>query len=285
MIVQNKPIKLANRQIYPKSLVFVMGILNCTPDSFFAESRKIEPLKAVEKALQMVENGADIIDIGAESSRPGVNYIEEAEEINRLIPVITELRKKTNCPISVDTRRKNVFKEAFYAGADILNDISALEDDKELALFAAKENVPVILMHKRGNPAEMMTKTCYNDVVAEVKSYLLSRVDYANEMGIKDESIILDPGVGFSKKLQENLCISKNINEFSFDGKYHVLLGASRKTCVGELTGKTVEKRLAGSLAFHLLGIQNGASIVRVHDVEEMVDCVNVLKGFLNDIV
>ena len=168
----------------------------------------------------------------------------------------------------------------FDNGADILNDISALEDDDGLASFAAEQKIPVILMHKKGNPDEMMSNLCYNDIVTDIVSYFKDRISYAHSKGIQDNKIILDPGIGFSKNLSQNIEIISRTFDFSFEGTYPVLIGASRKTCVGQLTGKTAENRLAGTLAVHQLAVQYGASILRVHDVSETSDMLKVLKGF-----
>ena len=257
-----------------------MGIINTTPDSFFSGSRKTNPDEAVQTALKMVEDGADILDLGAESTRPGAMYVSEEEQIKRMLPVLQAIRRKTDCPVSIDTRSLKVFQTMFENGADILNDISALEDDDGLAAFVAKEKIPVILMHKKGNPDVMMSNLCYNDIVTDIVSYFKERISYAHSKEIEDDRIILDPGIGFSKNLSQNIEIISRTFDFSFNGTYPVLIGASRKTCVGQLTGKTAENRLAGTLAVHQLAVQYGASILRVHDVAETADMLKVLKGF-----
>lgn len=273
-------INLCNKTISPKNGVFVMGIINTTPDSFFSGSRKTEPQEAAETALRMVQDGADILDLGAESTRPGAMYVSEEEQIRRMLPVLQEIRKKTDCPVSIDTRSLKVFQTMFDNGADIINDISAFEDDAGLADFAAKEKIPVILMHKKGNPDEMMSNLCYNDIVTDIISYFKERISFAHSKGLQDDRIILDPGIGFSKNLSQNIEIISRAFDFSFNGTYPVLIGASRKTCIGQLTGKTAENRLAGTLAVHQLAVLYGASILRVHDVPETVDMLKVLKGF-----
>ncbi|MBP5793495.1 MAG: dihydropteroate synthase [Spirochaetaceae bacterium] len=279
------PLKLKDRTINPKNGIFLMGILNVTPDSFFAESRATELDKALEKALAMVEDGADIIDIGAESTRPGSLYVSEDEEINRLIPFLKLFRKHSDCPVSIDTRKFNVFKTAFEEGADILNDISALEDSPELAPFCAENKLPVILMHKREKPDVMMQKVCYNDAVSEISAYLKERADFAIKSGIAREKIILDPGIGFAKDFETNCKIIKHTSDFSLDGRYPVLIGASRKQCVGQLTGKPTEERLAGTLAIHQLAVLHGAQYIRAHDVKETADMLKTLKGIECDII
>ena len=278
-------LNLKNRKVFAKNGIFIMGIINCTPDSFYANSRVATVEQAVNTALKMIEQGADVLDLGAESTRPGAEYVSDEEQIARLVPVIKAIREKSDCPISIDCRRLSVFKAAVENGADILNDVSAFEDDENLAEYCAKNDLPVILMHKRANPSQMMQKVQYNDVVAEVAQYLKERVEYSLAKGIKKDKIILDPGVGFAKDLHGNCQIIKNSYAFSLNGEFPVLIGASRKTCIGQLTEKETENRLAGSLALHILAAQHGASWLRVHDVGEMVDCIKMLKGIECDSV
>jgi dihydropteroate synthase len=209
-------INLSGRTILPKNGVFVMGIINTTPDSFFSGSRKTNPDDAVQTALKMVQDGADILDLGAESTRPGAMYVSEDEQIKRMLPVLQAIRKKTDCPVSIDTRSLKVFQTMFDNGADILNDISALEDDDKLAPFAAEQKIPVILMHKKGNPDEMMSNLCYNNIVTDIVSYFKERIDYAHSQGIEDSRIIIDPGLGFSKNLAQNIEIISRTFDFSF---------------------------------------------------------------------
>ncbi len=264
-------LSLKNRKITTSLPAFVMGIVNATPDSFWEQSRG-----GTERALKLIEDGADILDIGAESSRPGSDYVSQEEEIKRLIPVIEQIRKESDIPISVDTRKKEVMKAAFEAGADILNDISALEDDEEMVSYCASIDIPVILMHKRGNPSTMQNHTKYENAFDEVNSYLSERVQFALNNGIKKDKIILDPGIGFGKDLSANVNL---INKCGLlcEGQYPVLMALSRKTCIGEITGRPVEQRLAGTLAFNMISVQKGATIVRVHDVAQTVDTLKIL--------
>lgn len=265
-------LKLASRTIFTELPAFVMGIVNATPDSFWEKSRC-----GAEQALKMIGEGADIIDIGGESTRPGSSYVSAEEEISRIVPVIEEIRKKSDIAISVDTRKLTVMKAAYEAGADILNDVSALEDDPALAEFCAEKKLPVILMHKRGIPSEMQKNTVYDNVFEDVNQYLMERAAFAEKSGIESEKIILDPGIGFGKSLKENLQLIKNAGKLG-DGKYKVLMALSRKSCIGEMTGKETEGRLAGTLAASLLSVLKGAEILRVHDVSETVDTLKVLK-------
>ena len=269
-----KTLYLSNRTITTELPAFVMGIVNATPDSFFAESRG-----GVENALRLIDEGADILDIGGESTRPGSEYVGAEEEIRRVVPVIRAVRRVSDIPISVDTRKFEVMKAAFDEGADILNDISALEDDERLAPFCAETKIPVILMHKRGNPSTMQKNTVYEHVFDEVNEYLKNRVEYAKSCGIAEEKIWLDVGIGFGKNTRDNFELMRRCGEI-LDGKFPVLMALSRKTCIGEVTGRAVEERLSGTLSANLLSVLHGASLVRVHDVKEAVDSLKVMNSF-----
>ncbi len=271
-------IKLADRTISTQLPAFVMGIINCTPDSFFGESR-VFAQNAAQKAQKMIEQGADILDIGGESTRPGSNYVEDEEEIKRIIPVIKSIRKiNSKIAISVDTRKKRVMEEAWNAGADILNDVSALEDDSGMAQFAADKKIPVILMHKKGIPQTMQNSTEYADVVLEVSTYLENRATYAISCGISPDKIIIDPGIGFGKDLKSNIALIKNCGTLC-GKKYPVLMALSRKTCIGEITGKPTEERLIGTVTANIMSVQNGATLLRVHDVAECTDSLKILSA------
>ena len=271
-----KTLYLSNRTITTELPAFVMGIVNATPDSFFAESRG-----GAENALRLIDEGADMLDIGGESTRPGSEYVGAEEEIRRVVPVIRAVRRVSDIPISVDTRKFEVMKAAFDAGADILNDISALEDDERLAPFCAETKIPVILMHKRGNPSTMQKNTVYKHVFDEVNEYLKGRVDYAKSCGIAEEKIWLDVGIGFGKNTRDNFELMRRCGEV-LDGKFPVLMALSRKTCIGEATGRAVEERLAGTLSADLLSVLHGAALVRVHDVKEAVDSLKVMEMFFD---
>lgn len=233
---------------------------------------------AVEKALRAVEDGADIIDIGGESTRPGAAYIGEEEEARRVLPVIRGVRRQSDAPISVDTRKAAVAAAALEAGANIINDISALEDDPDMGKVCAAHRAKVALMHKRGAPETMQNDPFYQDVVGEVAAYLQNAARRALDAGVARENIILDPGVGFGKRLEDNTALIKRLATIRALG-YPVLIGLSRKTFIGELTGRGVEDRLAGTLAANAAAIMAGADIIRVHDVKEAVDMVKVLHG------
>ncbi len=268
---------------------FVMTIINCTPDSFWSGSRflsknKTDTQKIAEYALEQFEAGASIIDIGGESTRPGSSYIEAEEELERIIPVIQAIRKYSNGAISVDTRKADVLKEALKNGVNILNDISALEDDSKLVSIVASEKIPVILMHKRSNPLTMQQNTVYNSVVEDVCDYLHKRVLYAIQHGVDPGKIILDAGIGFAKETQQNIAlitssseIEKKVSTLSGTDTYGMLVGLSRKSCIGDITGKPIENRLSGTLAANLIAVQHGAKILRVHDTVETVDMLKML--------
>ncbi len=263
---------LKDRTIHTELPAFVMGILNVTPDSFFKESRG-----GIERAFKLIEDGADILDLGAESSRPGSLYVSEEEEMNRLLPVIREIRKTSDIPISIDTRKKNVMKAALEEGADILNDISALEDDDAMADFCAEQKIPVILMHKKGVPSSMQNDVVSTGAFSVVNDYLCKRAEYAISKGISSDKIIVDPGIGFGKDLTANVELINNVGKLC-DKKYMILMALSRKTCIGEMTGEPVESRLSGTLCADILSVIKGASMVRVHDVKETVDTLKVLS-------
>ena len=266
-------LKLADRTVTTEKKAFIMGIVNATPDSFWKESRG-----GAELALQQIEDGADIIDLGAESTRPGSKYIDDEEQIARLVPVLREIRRHSAIPVSIDTRKSAVMKACLDEGADILNDVSALEDDENLAGLCAFSKIPLILMHKRSTPDVMQNDTLYTDVFSEVDSYLQKRIEYALNQGVQSDKIILDPGIGFGKNTADNCTLIKKCGQLGH-GKYPVLMALSRKTVIGQLTGREVQDRMCGTLAANLLAVMNGAFAVRVHDVKETADCLAVLDG------
>lgn len=266
-------LKLADRVVSTEKPALVMGIVNATPDSFWEKSRG-----GAEMALRQIDEGADIIDLGSESTRPGSHYVSEEEQIARLVPVLREIRRHSDIPISIDTRKSSVMKACLEEGADILNDVSALEDDGELAGLCREAKIPVILMHKRLTPDVMQDNTHYADVFKEVDLYLSKRVEYALKQGISSDKIILDPGIGFGKNCLDNCILIKRCGQLC-GSQYPVLMALSRKTVIGQLCNREVQDRLAGTLAADLLAVLNGASLLRVHDVKETVDSLNVLKG------
>jgi len=258
----------------------VMGIINCTPDSFYEGSRREAVADALSTARMMIREGAHILDIGGESSRPGSAYIAVEEELRRVVPVIEAIRKESDILISVDTRKAPVARAAVEAGADIINDISALADDPELGPFAAEKNLPLILMHMKGTPETMQDNPTYDDVVPTVKRALLQAADRALSAGVKRENIILDPGIGFGKRQEDNLDLLRGIKELKKAG-YPLLIGLSRKAFLGNITGRDAHGRMAGTLAANLYSALEGADILRVHDVPETVDALKVIKALL----
>ena len=258
-----------------------MGVLNVTPDSFSDGGQFLDIDKAIEHGLQMAADGAAIIDIGPESTRPGSEPVSVRKQIKRAIPVIKSLSEKINVPISIDTCNYEVAKAALEAGAGVINDITALGNER-MAALAAEHELPVILMHMKGTPATMQIEPEYKDVVGEVIEFLLARADYAESCGISKEKIFIDPGIGFGKTLEHNLSLLKNIDKFAATG-YRVLVGASRKSFLGRLTGRdNPAERIFATAATVALSIQAGVSIVRVHDVAEMVDVVKTAAAIIN---
>ena len=257
---------------------FIMGIVNTTPDSFYEPSRSISLEKSLIRALALEAEGADIIDIGGESTRPGASYISEEEELERVIPLIEAVRGRSTVAISVDTRKAAVMKAAFKAGATLCNDISALIDDPALGTLIAEEAGAVVLMHKRGTPPTMQQNVPqYRNVVTEVRDYLEARVAHALNCGIPHERIIIDYGIGFGKTAEDNYRLIAASAYFTGLG-YPLLVGLSRKSFIGYVTGEPPEKRLAGTLAATMYAVQQGASIVRAHDVAETRELLLVLK-------
>jgi len=252
----------------------VMGVVNVTPDSFHPASRALDAEAAVERALALFECGADLVDVGGESTRPGALPVDEEEELARVLPVIERLAER---PVSVDTRRPRVMREAIAAGACMVNDVEALRAPRALAAVAAS-GAAVCLMHMQGEPATMQRAPRYDDVVREVKAFLLERALACEAAGIERERIVVDPGFGFGKTLAHNLALLARLADIAALG-YPVLAGLSRKSVLGAITGRPVEERLAASLAAALLAAERGATILRVHDVAETRDALAVWEA------
>ena len=247
----------------------IMGILNITPDSFSDGGKFIHLDKALSQAQYMEKNGADIIDIGGESTRPGAISVSVKEEINRTIPVIEEIRKYSNIAISIDTYKSEVAEKALLAGADFINDISGLTFDSKMIEIVKKFDVPVVLMHIKGTPQDMQTNPTYIDVIKDLLEFFSFQINKALDFGIKKVQIIIDPGIGFGKQLNDNFILIRRLKEFSELG-FPILIGPSRKSFIGLTLDSPPEYRLEGTLAAVSAGILNGASIVRVHDVKEV---------------
>src|SRR3989339_881060 len=259
----------------------VMGILNVTPDSFYDGKRYNTTELAVNHALKMIEEGADIIDVGGESTRPGAYPISEAEELKRVIPLIKMLSKQTRKPISIDTYKASVAEKAVDAGASIINDIGGLLMDKHMAKVAAGAKVPVIIMHKKGKPRTMQKNPIRKNVMSEIISYLQKSISRAGNAGIDEDKIILDPGIGFGKTLHQNLEILKRLREFKTMG-FPILIGTSRKKFIGTILKLSTRERLYGTLATLAVAVMNAAHIVRVHDVREAVQVVRICDAIGN---
>jgi dihydropteroate synthase len=254
----------------------VMGILNVTPDSFTDGGIFFRKDSAVEHGLRMVEEGADIIDIGGESTRPGSDPVEDKEEIRRTIPVIEELAKRVNVPLSIDTYKAGVAKRALDAGASMVNDISGLRFDPDMAVVVAEFKVPVVLMHIKGSPKNMQMNPEYEALIPEILDYLRGSIRLAVDAGVGENMIIVDPGIGFGKTFEHNLQILKDLYEFTLLEK-PVLIGPSRKAFIGKILGNSpTSERMEGTAAAVAISIMNGADIVRVHDVKEMVKVAKV---------
>ncbi len=253
----------------------LMGVINVTPDSFSNGGLYFDREQAIAHGLKMVEEGADLIDIGGESTRPGSKPIEIKEELRRVIPVIESLAKEVDTPISIDTYKSAVAQRAIEAGAQMINDISGLHLDPELAHVAAKEDIPIVLMHMRGTPETMQKDVRYGSLFSEILEYLRDSVQRAESAGVDPQQIIIDPGIGFGKTVEDNLLIIKNLLEFRVLGK-PILLGTSRKSFIGKILNAEVNERLEGTLTSIAIGILNGAHIVRCHDVAQAKKAIAV---------
>lgn len=260
----------------------LMGVLNVTPDSFSDGGLFFDPEKALARGRQMAAQGADLIDIGGESTRPGAKPLSEEEEIRRVVPLIQALRREIKVPISVDTRKSRVAEEALKAGAEMINDISALRFDSRMAEVVKEAKVPVVLMHMRGEPENMQLHTYYDDLLGEIFNFLKERIAFAEHRGIAPEKIIIDPGLGFGKSLEEghNLIILKNLPFFQKLEK-PILVGPSRKGFLGRILNLPPQERDEGTMAAVAIAIIKGANIVRVHEVERMRRVVKVADAIL----
>lgn len=252
-----------------------MGILNVTPDSFSDGGKFLQLDHSLNHVERMIREGADIIDIGGESTRPGAAEVSLTEELNRTIPVIEAIRQRFDIPLSIDTYKPAIMQAAVNAGVDMVNDVFALRADKALSTIAAL-NVPICLMHMQGSPRNMQNEPAYSNVIDDVKDFLKQRARACLEAGIKADNIIIDPGFGFGKTLQHNLSLLAGLNQFSSLG-YSLLVGLSRKSMIGQITGKPSKQRISGSITGALIAASKGASILRVHDVAQTADALKVM--------
>ncbi|MFC3853947.1 dihydropteroate synthase [Salinispirillum marinum] len=258
----------------------VMGVLNTTPDSFSDGGRYTQPERLAKRITEMLVAGVDVIDVGGESTRPGAQPVSVDEELSRVIPAIEAIRQQSDVWISVDTSTPDVMAAAVAAGADWINDVRALSREGALSM-AASLDVPVCLMHMQGQPGTMQQNPEYDDVVAQVSGYLAKRVDIALRAGVKREHIVLDPGFGFGKSFAHNVALFRALPQLLALG-FPLLVGVSRKTMLGDITGKPIAQRGTASVAAALLAAQHGVQMVRVHDVDETVDALNVWRALKN---
>jgi len=265
------------RKIDFSSRTYIMGIVNVTPDSFADAGRFFDPKKTVAHALTMAEDGVDIIDIGGESTRPGAQPVDEKEELRRVIPVIKRVVKEVNVIVSIDTTKAHVAEAALSEGAQMVNDVSALRFDPDLAALVALKNVPVVLMHMRGTPQTMQKNVHYRDLISEITRFLRERIAFAVQCGIDRKKIIIDPGIGFGKSVaRDNFTILRNLEEFKSLGR-PLLIGPSRKAFLGHLLNLPAADRDEATAGAVAVAIMNGAHIVRVHDVKKMQRVVKVV--------
>jgi len=258
----------------------LMGILNCTPDSFSDGNRFLKTESAITHAQQMVREGADIIDVGGESSRPGAEPVSKEKELKRVIPVIEHIAKQAL--VSIDTTKSVVAEKALAAGAQIINDITALRGDPRMAAVAAEAKCPVVLMHMQGSPRTMQTNPAYVDIMAELMDFFEERIQAAVQAGISEENIILDPGIGFGKSTEHNLIILNRLEQLKIFGR-PILLGPSRKSVIGNVLGLPAHERLEGTAVAVCLGILKNAKIVRVHDVQSLARVVRMTNAIVTE--
>jgi dihydropteroate synthase len=269
-------LRISGREYDLSSRTLVMGIVNVTSDSFFDGGRYLNTSEAVDHARQLKEQGADILDIGGESTRPGSQTLSAKEEMERVIPVIEQLAKMNVGPVSIDTRKSEVAEAAIRAGAAMVNDIGGLQNDPRMADVVARYDVPVVVMHMQGTPQDMQKNPQYTDLIREIKAYLTQSIRISESRGIRKSQLIIDPGIGFGKSVQDNFTILRRLNEFS-DLGCAILTGVSNKSFIGTALNRPVHERMWGTAAAVSASILNGASIVRVHAVQEMIDVVRII--------
>ena len=259
----------------------IMGILNVTPDSFFDGGSYYPRERAIDHALEMAEGGADIIDVGGESTRPGSEPTSLGEELDRVLPVIEGIRKRSSIPLSIDTYKAAVARAAIASGADMVNDISSLSFDEDMAGVVAASGVPVVIQHIKGTPRDMQKNPSYQDVTGEIKEFFIERIAYARSCGIDEDDIIIDPGIGFGKRVSDNLTIIRELGRLKELGR-PLLIGTSMKSFIGRIMGTDVPaERAEGTLASVAISLWNGADMVRVHDVVRTKKVVKFMKALM----
>ena len=259
-----------------------MGILNITPDSFSDGGKFLDSQVAANHAIKMIENGADMIDVGGESSRPGAKPVLIDEELKRILPVIKAIREKSDCLISVDTYKSKVAEAALNLGADLINDISSLSFDGKMAGVISAYKVPLVLMHMQGVPENMQLNPLYVNIINDLITFFKSKISIAKEAGVSNNMIILDPGIGFGKRVDDNFEIIRELKQICNMG-YPILLGTSRKSFIGDTLGLPINDRLEGTLASVAIGLLNGAKILRVHDIIEVRRTVTIVERIIGN--
>src|SRR5574337_1069514 len=257
---------------------WIVGVLNITPDSFSDGGRFLDPGAATDQAMQMVEEGADILEIGAESTRPGAIPVSVDEELRRVLPVLRDLRPKLTVPVAVDTYKPEVARVVLEEGADIINDVYGIRGEGCLAAVVAAKRAGLVIMHMKGTPQDMQIESHYNDVVGEVVGFLADRIAFAEQMGVGPQSIVVDPGLGFGKRGRDNLTLLRHLTEFHRLGK-PIMVGPSRKSLVGEVLNLPVEQRQHGTAACVAAAVLQGTTFVRVHEVGPCANLVRMLDA------
>ena len=273
-------LRVGGRLLPTSTRCLVMGIVNVTPDSFADGGRYLDPAAAVAHGLELAAEGADLLDVGGESTRPGAAYVEEAVELRRVLPVVEGLAAATDVPISIDTRKAAVAAAALAAGATMVNDVSAGRDDPDLLGVAAEAGAAVVLMHMQGTPATMQDDPRYGDVLAEVEAFLQERLAAAEAAGVASEALVVDPGIGFGKRDEHNYALLAGLARLTRLG-HPVLVGTSRKGFIGRALDRPADQRVEGTAATVVWAVERGARIVRVHDVAPMVRSVRMTEAML----
>jgi len=271
IVLKNKTLDFSQR-------AYIMGVLNLTPDSFFDGRRFLEPEAAVQHAFRMEAEGADIIDLGGESTRPGAQAVPLKEEFRRVLPVLKRLSGRLKVPISIDTYKSEVAERCIQCGAEMVNDISGLYFDPRMKEIVARHRVPVIVMHMKGTPRDMQKDPQYRDLIGEILSFFRDSISRADAAGVPADKIIIDPGIGFGKSFAHNLDILKGLESFKVLGK-PIMVGVSRKSFLGKILDLPVDERLEGSIAAALYAVLRGANIVRVHDVAATVRALRTVEA------
>ncbi|MBU1078184.1 MAG: dihydropteroate synthase [Spirochaetes bacterium] len=262
-----------------KNKIYLMGVLNATPDSFFDGGRFYDPDRASERIRDLIKCGVDIIDLGGESTRPGSDRVNVKEELKRVLPLVTYIKKNYSIPVSVDTYKSEVARAVLAEGADCINDISGLTFDRKMARVIARNKASVVLMHIQGTPKEMQENPVYSDLMGEIREFLSTSIKIGLDNGIQMNNIIIDPGIGFGKTIQQNYIIIKKLEELKSLNR-PILIGLSRKSLIGKVLKDLPEERLAGTIALNTVSILNGANMIRVHDAQEHKDVIKLLEFY-----